>query len=215
MRLILFGPPGVGKGTQAKLLAAKLGIPHISTGDLLRDAVQRGTELGAKAKAVIDSGALVSDDIMVGIIREVLASPRCTGGFILDGFPRTVPQAVALSRLLGELGIAIDSVVNLRISTDVVVERLGSRLTCRKCGTIFNRSDSALTDPATCPNCGGELYQRQDDKPETVLRRLAVYTRSTAPVEEYYRALKLLRDVDGSGPVESVNRAILSLLGRA
>jgi len=215
MRLVLFGPPGVGKGTQAKLLAVELGIPHISTGDMLREAVRTGTELGLKAKAVIDSGHLVSDDIMVGIMREVLSSPRCDPGFILDGFPRTVPQAEALTALLSDLQVCLDCVVNLRISNEIVAGRLGSRRTCRKCAKIYSLAETVIADPARCPNCGGELYQREDDRPETVLRRLRVYAESTAPVEEYYRKRALLRDVDGSGTVKGVNGAILALLGRS
>lgn len=214
MILVLFGPPGVGKGTQAKLLAEKLGIVHISTGDMLREAVRAGTELGKKAKAVIDSGQLVSDDIMVGIIREVLSSGRSAKGFILDGFPRTVPQAEALSSLLEELGITIGHVVNLRLAEAIVVKRLSSRRTCRKCATIYNLTEKRLADQVKCPNCGGELYQREDDRPETVLRRLSVYARSTTPVEEFYRKRGLLTDVDGSGTVEAVNRAILKVLGK-
>ena len=212
MRLILFGPPGVGKGTQAKLLSVQLHVPQISTGDMLREAVTAGTELGRKAKTIIDTGQLVSDDIMIGIIRDVLQSDKCRNGFILDGFPRTVPQATALTCLLQELSLKLDSVINMEIDEEEVVRRLGKRLTCRNCGRIYNLIIDNLADQTKCPNCGGELYQRDDDKPETVRKRLSVYAQSTAPVKEYYRGLGLLQNVNGAGSVESINKAIVALL---
>jgi adenylate kinase len=213
MRLILFGPPGVGKGTQAKLLAVTYSIPQISTGDMLREAVAAGTPLGKKAAEVMNAGQLVSDDIMIGIIRDVLQTPRCAKGFILDGFPRTVPQAEALSRLLEELRLALDSVINMEIEQESVVRRLSSRLTCRSCGTIYNLEIDKLADPARCPKCGGSLYHRDDDQPETIRKRLAVYTQSTAPVKQYYGARNLLKNVDASGSVEEVNRKIIAAIG--
>jgi adenylate kinase len=182
MRLILFGPPGVGKGTQAKLLSTRMGIPHISTGDMLREAVASGTELGKKAKSVMDAGQLVSDEIMIGIIRDVLLSTKCAKGFILDGFPRTVPQADALAKLLKELSLVLDAVINMEIEEGSVIRRLSSRLTCRSCGRIYNTMIDTLSDATRCPSCGGELYQRDDDKPETIKKRLAVYASSTQPV---------------------------------
>jgi adenylate kinase len=180
---------------------------------MLREAVAKGTELGKKAKAVIDSGHLVSDEIMIGIIREVLQSDRCVDGFILDGFPRTIPQAEGLTKLLAELHLTIAHVINLRVNENVVVERLGNRLTCKKCAKVFSITVAKLTNESTCPNCGGELYLREDDKPETVRKRLEVYNRSTAPVQEYYRTLGLLRDIDGSGSVDHVNSDILAIFG--
>jgi adenylate kinase len=213
MRLILFGPPGVGKGTQAKLLASRFGIPHISTGDMLREAVAAGTELGKKAGVLMDAGQLVPDDVMIGIIGEVLGSPRCSAGFILDGFPRTVPQAEALTQLTARLGIPIDAVVSMEIDDAEVVKRLGSRLTCRSCGTIFNLVIDKLSDPSRCPKCSGELYQRDDDKPETVRKRLGVYSASTAPVKSFYAGRHLLTTVDAAESVDTVNKAILKLLG--
>ncbi len=212
MRLILFGPPGVGKGTQAKLLSTKLSIPHISTGDMLREAVVAGTELGKKAKAIMDAGQLVSDDIMIGIIRDVLRSPRCAKGFILDGFPRTVPQAKVLISLLAELNIALTCVINMEIDEAEVVQRLSRRLTCKKCGKIYNLGIDKLADQKKCTNCGGELYQRDDDKPETVRKRLRVYSESTAPVKEFYKHSGLLNNVNGMGSIEDVNKAILAVL---
>lgn len=212
MRLILFGPPGVGKGTQAKLLSARLGIPHISTGDMLREAVATGTDLGKKAKAIMDAGQLVSDEIMIGIIREALRSPKCAKGFILDGFPRTVPQAEALTRLLSELSMDLDAVVNMEIEEASVVKRLSSRLTCRSCGKIFNTMIDALSNSRQCPSCGGELYQREDDKQETIMKRLSVYTNSTKPVKEYYEKTGLLTNVNGMGSIEQVNTEIQKIL---
>ena len=212
MRLILFGPPGVGKGTQAKLLSSKLKIPHISTGDMLREAATAGTELGRKAKAVMDAGQLVSDDIMIGIIRDVLKSEKCKNGFIFDGFPRTVPQANALTSLLSELHLKLQCVINMEVDEEEVVRRLGNRLTCKNCGKIYNLALDRLDNPARCPNCGGQLSQRDDDKPETVRKRLNVYDTSTAPVKEYYQHLGLLRNVNGAGSIELISNTILELL---
>lgn len=212
MRLILFGPPGVGKGTQAKLLASKFHVAHISTGDMLREAVAAGTELGRKARAIMDAGHLVPDDVMIGIIRDVLTSDKCRSGFILDGFPRTVPQAKALTELLTELRLSLDAVINMRVDDEEVVRRLGARLTCRSCGRIFNLTVDRLKEGQPCPNCGGVLAQRDDDKPETVRKRLRVYAESTAPVKDYYEAKGVLKNVDGSGSIDSVHRAILATL---
>ena len=212
MRLILLGPPGVGKGTQAKLLAARFAIPHISTGDILRDAVAAGTGLGKKAKAIIDSGRLVPDDVMIGIIRDVLQTHRSQYGFILDGFPRTVPQAVALSAFLKELGISIDRVINIELDEEEIVRRLSNRATCKTCGRIYSLAADPSVNPRKCPNCGGELYQREDDKPETIRKRLHVYSELTAPVREYYRKLGILQDVSGKGRIEEVKESILAHL---
>jgi adenylate kinase len=212
MRLILFGPPGVGKGTQAKILSSRLGIPHISTGDMLREAIAAGTELGRRAKDVMDAGHLVSDDIMIGIIRDVLNSPRCANGFILDGFPRTVPQAEALTTLTASLRMPIDVVVSMTIDHEAVVRRLGQRLTCRSCGRIFNPEIDAIPDRSRCPSCGGELYQRDDDRPETVNNRLRVYEQSTAPVKAFYQKQGILRSVDGMGSVDLVTVSIMKAL---
>ena len=212
MRVILFGPPGVGKGTQAKLLSGVFDIPHVSTGDILRDAIASGSDLGKKAKGVIDAGHLVSDEIMIGVIREAFKSERTRKGFILDGFPRTVPQATALHGLLRDLGLLLDAVIIMEADESEILRRLGKRLTCKACGRTYNLNTDPLPDPATCPNCGGELYQREDDKPETIKKRLRVYSESTAPVKEYYKQSGALKTVDAFGSVEEVTRQILSLL---
>ena len=208
MNLILIGPPGVGKGTQAKLFAAEFGIPHFSTGDMLRAAVHAGTELGKKAKVIMDAGQLVPDDVMIGIIRDVLGSPRARNGFILDGFPRTVEQAKALTRMLGDLGIDDYKVVNLEVDDEEIVRRLSNRLMCAKDGTIFNREADGVTPEMPCPSCGAPLLQRDDDKEETVRKRLAVYHSATEPVLQYYAESGIVVNVDGTSSIDLVNREI-------
>lgn len=210
MQIILFGPPGVGKGTQAKLLSAKLKVPHISTGDMLREAVSAGTELGRKAKSIMDAGKLVSDDIMIGIITTVVQSARCANGFILDGFPRTVPQAEALNSVLHELHRPVIAVISMETSEDEVVKRLSRRVTCSNCNSIFNLTVDNLAQLSVCPNCGGNLYQREDDKPETIQKRMKVYLESTAPVKKYYEKAGILRTVSGSGDINEISTNILS-----
>lgn len=213
MRIILFGPPGVGKGTQARLLSTTHGIPHISTGDLLRTAVAEGTELGRRAKSIMDAGQLVPDDVMIGIVRDVLASPRAAHGFILDGFPRTIQQAHALTELLHAMKLDDTVVVNLEVDEEEIVRRLRSRLTCDRTGKVYTSGTEGLTPGGPCPDCGGTLVQREDDREETVRKRLGVYHRTTEPVIEYFRANGRVVTIDGTAPIESVNRAITSLLG--
>jgi adenylate kinase len=209
----MFGPPGVGKGTQAKLLADEFGIPHISTGDMLRGAVAEGTELGKKAKAIMDEGRLAPDDIMIGIVREVLLSPRVAKGFILDGFPRTLDQAKALAALFDEIGIASYTVINFNVSDDEVIRRLSARLVCTNDGKIFNRLTDGVTTHSTCPVCGGKLIQRDDDKPATVRKRLSVYHSATKPVFDFYKQRNVIVDVDGTAPIDHVHRKIKTLIG--
>lgn len=212
MRIILFGPPGVGKGTQAKLLSELYGIPHISTGDMLREATAAGTDLGKRAKAIMDAGQLVPDDVMVSIVREVLNSPHVKRGFILDGFPRTVAQAEALGTLFADLGVSDYKVVNLCVDDGQVVRRLTRRLMCPKEGKIFSIDVDGVTPLGKCPSCGARLVQRDDDREQTVRKRLSVYHSTSAPVLRYYRKDGRVLDVDGTRSVEQVNLAIRRLL---
>ncbi len=215
MRVIFFGPPGVGKGTQAKLLSSRMQIPQIATGDMLRDAVSAGTPVGLQAEEIMHSGKLVPDDVMIGIIREVLGSPRCARGFILDGFPRTLPQAEALTALLEELGISLDRVINFIVDEQEIIRRLTRRVSCPVCGSIFNLGVKDPGGNRVCPNCNGELVQRDDDRPETVIKRLSVYHQSTEPVRTYYLQRGILVDIQGSGSVKSVHEQILALLNHS
>jgi adenylate kinase len=212
VRLILFGPPGVGKGTQAKLLAEEFGVPHISTGDILRSAAARGTDLGRKAKAIMDSGRLVPDEVMIEIVREAISSPDATRGFILDGFPRTLEQAKALSKIFDDLGIKEYAVVNLDVDDDEIIRRLSNRFVCKKDGKIFNTEFDAVSRDSPCPECGGPLVQRDDDKEDTVRKRLEVYHSTTAPVINYYTETGVVLGVDGSGSIDVVNREIKLVL---
>jgi adenylate kinase len=181
---------------------------------MLRAAAAAGTALGIQAKQTMDAGQLVSDDIMVGLIRELLSSSIATNGFILDGFPRTVPQAEALTGLFSQMGMTLDAVVNMEVGDEAVVKRLSSRRTCRNCGRIFNLISDSLGNSSVCPSCGGELYQRDDDRPATIRERLAVYARSTAPLKEYYAQSGVLHNIDASGSVENIQREILTSIGQ-
>jgi adenylate kinase len=204
MRIVLLGAPGSGKGTQAQRLQAKYGVPQVSSGDLLRDAVARGTELGKKAKAVMDTGQLVSDDIVLGLIRDRLSRPDAANGFILDGFPRNIEQANELSALLAELGQPIDAVLLLDVSKDTLMKRLAGRRICRTCGTVYN-VHSLPAGTTACAKDGGELYQRDDDKEEVIARRLDVYeTQTRRPLVEHYSKKGLLRVVAGEGEFDEV-----------
>lgn len=212
MKLVLLGPPGAGKGTQAAMLVEKLGIPQISTGDMLRAAVKAQTSMGLKAKECMDSGALVSDEIVVGIVRDRLQEEDCNAGFILDGFPRTVPQADALKVVLAELGKDLDSVVSLEVDTDALVERLTGRRTCGACGKGFHLKFDPPGADGLCSVCGGELVHRDDDKEETIRNRMDVYHRQTAPLEDYYRNEELLQAIDGMQEISVVQQQIVSFL---
>lgn len=212
MRLIFFGPPGVGKGTQAKLLSVKLNIPQISTGDMLREAVTAGTPLGTQAKEIMAAGKLVPDDVMIGIIRDALGSPRCAQGWILDGFPRTVPQAEALTTLLAGLHTRLDRVLNFLVDEDEIIRRLGGRVSCKSCGSILNVGLDDHGATRICPKCGGELVQRDDDNPAIIKKRLQVYHQSTEPVRTYYEKLGIMSNIPGSGSVKVVQLRILQIL---
>lgn len=203
MRIVLLGAPGSGKGTQAQRLQAKYGVPQVSSGDLLRDAVARGTELGKQAKSVMDAGQLVSDDIVLGLIRERLSRPDAANGFILDGFPRNIEQANALNALLEELGQPLDAVLLLDVRNETLMKRLAGRRICPKCGTVYN-IHSLPEGVSTCEKDGTELYQRPDDKEEVIGKRLAVYDEQTKPLVEHYSELGLLRKVAGEGELDEV-----------
>jgi len=209
----MFGPPGVGKGTQAKLLSEEFGVPHISTGDMLRAAVTEGTELGKKAKAIMDAGQLVPDDVMIGIVREVLSSSKVKNGFILDGFPRTVEQAQALVTLFDELHIKNYKVINFIVNEAEIIRRLASRLMCVNDGKIYNKLTDGVTTETPCPACGGKLIERKDDTEETVRKRLAVYHSTTEPVMEFYKKRGVIVQIDGMSSVEFVQEEIKQLVG--
>lgn len=213
MRIILLGPPGAGKGTQAKKLAERYRIPQISTGDILRTAVREGTPLGRTAQSYMNAGKLVPDSVVIGIIEERLRRPDCAEGFMLDGFPRTVSQADALKRVLGKMGIRMDHVLALEMPDDELVLRLTGRRTCRKCGAGYHVTFYPPSAPGECDHCGGELYQREDDKEETIRARLKVYGDQTAPLTECYRQSGLLRPIDGRGSVEEIFSRIVRALG--
>lgn len=203
MRIVLLGAPGSGKGTQAQRLQAKYGVPQVSSGDLLRDSVARGTELGKKAKAVMDSGQLVSDDIVLGLIRDRLAKPDAAKGFILDGFPRNIDQANSLNALLKELRQPADAVLLLDVRRETLMERLAGRRTCPTCGSVYN-VHSMPPGANTCSKDGAQLFQRPDDKEDVVARRLEVYQTQTQPLIDHYSKLGLLRVVAGEGALEEV-----------
>jgi len=212
MRIILLGGPGAGKGTQAQKMAEEYSIAHIATGDILRQSIKDGTELGVEAKSYMDKGQLVPDDVVIGIIKERLAQDDIQSGFALDGFPRTVPQAEALSLLTKELNMPIDAVINIKTSSDVVVERLSGRRTCRDCQTVYHIFYSPPKKEGKCDRCGGELYQRDDDKEETIRKRLKVYEEQTFPLLEYYKTSGKLLEVSGDVSIAEVFESIVQVL---
>jgi adenylate kinase len=213
MRLILFGPPGVGKGTQAKLLVEKYNIEHISTGDILRESVKKGTAMGLAAKSFMDKGELVPDEVMIGIIKDVLQSDRCKTGFILDGFPRTIPQAEALSKLFDELNIQPDTVLSMEVDEKLIIDRLSKRRQCKSCGAVFNLLNDKIENN-NCPKCDGKdtIYQRVDDQEETIANRFKVYNANTSPVKEFYVKKGMLTTVDSMGDIQSVFGNVMKVL---
>jgi adenylate kinase len=207
-RIIFLGAPGAGKGTQARRLAAESGVPQVATGDMLREAVAAGTPLGREAKRYMDSGALVPDEVVIGLVDERLARPDAAAGYVLDGFPRTVAQAEALDGLLHRRGQDLDRVIFFDVSREELLRRLTGRRICRRCGTAFHLVSAPPKVAGVCDQCGGELYQREDDAEGTVGRRLDVYQTQTAPLLDYYRRRGLLVRVDGEGPMAQVAGSI-------
>lgn len=211
--LVLLGPPGAGKGTQAKELAARLGIPHISTGDMLREAVREGTPLGLKAKAVMESGALVSDELLTGIVKERLAKPDCTKGFILDGYPRNLSQAGILAGILKDLSKADVMALELEVPDELIVNRLSSRRSCPGCGTVYNLVFSPPRAEGVCDRCGQGLVLRDDDREDVIRERLRVYHEKTAPLSNHYRQRGLLKAVPGDKSPAEVLTALEKAIG--
>ena len=210
MKLIMLGAPGAGKGTQAKKIAQKYQIPHISTGDIFRANIKAGTELGMKAKAFMDAGQLVPDEVIIGIITERLAEKDCGKGYILDGVPRTIAQAEAMEKA----GIVFDAVVSIEIADETIMERMGGRRVCESCGASYHVVAVPPKAEGVCDSCGGKLVQRKDDAPETVKARLEVYHKETEPLKEFYRQRGLLKSVENQPTVEGTTKAILQALGR-
>ena len=214
MILILLGPPGAGKGTQAKLLSAALAVPHISTGDMFRDHKARGTEIGKKVQAIMDAGGLVTDDVTNAMVKERLSRPDVGEGFLLDGYPRTVPQAEYLDRLLASLGRPIGRVLSYDVAEDVLVERMSGRRSCPKCGAVYHVSQNPPRQAGRCDRDGTALVQRDDDREETVRRRLEEYSAKTEPLKRYYREKGLVAEVGGVGSPESILAATRKAFGR-
>lgn len=212
MKIILLGPPGAGKGTQAAMLMDKYNIPQISTGDMLRAAVAESSPMGLKAKEYMDAGDLVPDEVVIGIVRERLQAADCSEGFILDGFPRTLQQADALKQVLVELNKQLDAVISLQVEIDALVKRLTGRRSCVDCGKGFHLQFDPPADDGSCRACGGQLMQRDDDREETIRNRMQVYQQQTAPLEDYYKGEGLLTVVDGMGEISAVQEAILVAL---
>lgn len=212
MRIILLGPPGSGKGTQAELLSKKYGIPHIAMGDILREEVARGTSLGKKVNVYMSKGELVPDEIVIEVLKERIKKPDCKNGFILDGFPRTLNQAKALDAMLDELGFRIDAVVYIDVPDEEIVRRLSLRRTCRVCGRVYNLHYNPPKQDGKCDVCGGELFIRDDDKPDVIRNRLKVYNEQTRPLVSYYEESKLLVRVDGVNSIDNVFQQIVKKL---
>ncbi len=208
VRVIFLGPPGAGKGTQASRLAREWRVPHVATGDMLREAVQNGTRLGLEAKRYMDQGALVPDEVVIGLVGDRLEQADAAPGWVLDGFPRTVAQAEALDHLLRRRSLELDRVIFLQVSREELLRRLTGRRVCRQCGTAFHLVFSPPATRGRCDRCGGELYQREDDAESAVAHRLEVYASQTAPLLDYYRQRNLLTEVPGEGKVEQVTAAI-------
>jgi adenylate kinase len=210
--VVLLGPPGAGKGTQAQLISKELALPHVSSGDLFREHLKAQTDLGRLAKGYMDRGELVPDDVTIAMVRERLSQPDCAGGALLDGFPRTPPQAEALARMLADFHGKVDVVPYIKVPEEILVERLSGRWTCRAEGHVYHEKYNPPREPGRCDIDGSELYQREDDKAETVINRIRVYFKQTMPLIEYYRQQGVLVEVDGNQPIERVSADILGVL---
>lgn len=213
MNLVLMGLPGAGKGTQAEKIVEKYGIPHISTGDMFRAAIKEGTELGLKAKSFMDKGELVPDEVTIGIVRERLSKEDCNKGFLLDGFPRTVPQAEALEQILSDLGRKIDYVINIDVDQDILMERLTGRRICKQCGSTYHLVFNPPKKDGVCDRCGGELYQRDDDNEATVKNRLQVNVEQSKPLLDFYETKGYLRNINGQQEIDKVFADVDNLIG--
>ncbi len=213
MRLILLGPPGAGKGTQAAGIVKKYHIPHISTGDIFRKNIKEGTELGKKAKEYMDQGLLVPDELVVAIVEERLKEPDCRDGFLLDGFPRTVEQAKSLDKVLATMDVALDSVINIEVDKEILVNRAVGRRICKDCGATYHIEFNPPQKEGICDECGGSLYQRADDNEETVSTRVEVYLKQTQPLIDYYTKQGILITIDGQQPIDKVFEDIVNALG--
>ena len=213
MKIIMLGAPGAGKGTQAKKIAAKYGIPHISTGDIFRANIKNGTELGKKAKTYMDQGLLVPDELVVDLVVDRVNQDDCENGYVLDGFPRTIPQAEALTEALEKMGQKVDFAIDVNVPDENIVKRMGGRRACMTCGATYHMVYAPTKKEGICDTCGGELILRDDDKPETVQKRLNVYHDQTQPLIDYYTSQGILRTVDGTVDIDDVFRAITEFLG--
>ncbi len=213
MKVIMLGAPGAGKGTQAKKIAAKYHVPHISTGDIFRANIKNGTELGKKAKTYMDQGLLVPDELVVDLVVDRVNQEDCVDGYVLDGFPRTIPQAEALDKALAALGQKVDYAINVEVPDENIVTRMGGRRACVGCGATYHLEYAPTKKEGICDTCGRELILRDDDKPETVTKRLNVYHEQTQPLIDYYTQAGILKEVDGTVDIEEVFRAITVILG--
>lgn len=213
MKIIMLGAPGAGKGTQAKKIAEKYGIPHISTGDIFRANIKNNTELGKKAKEYMDQGLLVPDELTCDLVTDRIQQDDCSKGFILDGFPRTIPQAEALDKALTAMGQSMDYAINVDVADENIIDRMSGRRACLKCGATYHIITIPPKSEGICDNCGSELVQREDDKPETVKKRLDVYHEQTQPLIDYYNNQGILRTVDGTKDFEGVFQDIVMILG--
>lgn len=213
MKIVMLGAPGAGKGTQAKMLAAEYRIPHISTGDIFRANIKGGTELGKKVSSYMEKGLLVPDELVVDLVADRVAQDDAKGGYVLDGFPRTIPQAEALTATLAQQGTKIDYAIDIKVSDQNIVERMGGRRACTGCGATYHIVNIPPKVPGKCDCCGGDLILRDDDKPETVLKRLEVYHEQTQPLIDYYKGVGVLREVDGTLSMEDVFAQIKDILG--